>query len=189
MIDPVTIYVGIDPGTTSSGIAVIKDTGASVPSIVAADLLPNGDVMLTLRKLLRACNVAAASTGIAIEEVRSYGMAVGQTTFDTCVWSGALASAIQIFINPMWVIWLGRKADVCTTICQSTRAKDANIRQAMVDYYGVPGTKKERGPTYGVTADMWSALALATTAYRYASDPKCCPESVKRGFLVVQGVD
>jgi hypothetical protein len=45
------------------------------------------------------------------------------------------------------------------------RAKDQNIRQALIDRLGPPGTKKNPGPTYGVTSHMWSALAVAVTAH------------------------
>ena len=50
---------------------------------------------------------------------------------------------------------------VVTTICLNPRAKDSNIRQAMINKYGSPGTKKAPGVLYGVKRDMWQALGLA----------------------------
>jgi hypothetical protein len=43
------------------------------------------------------------------------------------------------------------------------KAKDANIRQALIDKIGPQGTKKDPGPTYGISKDVWSALAIAVT--------------------------
>ena len=54
-------------------------------------------------------------------------------------------------------------------LCGSAKAKDSNIRQAIIDRYGGDpkrciGTKKAPGPLYGISADQWAALALALTA-------------------------
>jgi len=52
-------------------------------------------------------------------------------------------------------------------LCGSARAKDTNIRQALIDRYGgsaAIGKKAAPGPLYGVSKDVWSALAVAVTA-------------------------
>ncbi|MGH7470493.1 MAG: hypothetical protein ACRENP_21315 [Longimicrobiales bacterium] len=49
-------------------------------------------------------------------------------------------------------------------LCKNPKAKDQNIRQALIDLLGAPGTKKNPGPTYGISGDAWSALAIAVTA-------------------------
>jgi len=49
------------------------------------------------------------------------------------------------------------------------RAKDANIRQALLDLIGPQGTKKTPGPTYGIKSHTWAALAVAV----YAANKKC----------------
>lgn len=96
---------------------------------------------------------------VVIEQVESFGMAVGREVFETVFWSGRFAQAC-----PARVRWdrLPRKA-VKLHLCQSMRAKDANIRQALLDRFGEKGTKKAPGPLYGIRADEWSALALAVT--------------------------
>jgi len=48
------------------------------------------------------------------------------------------------------------------------RAKDANIRQALIDRYGpgkdkAIGQKKTPGPLYGFKSHEWAALAVAVT--------------------------
>jgi hypothetical protein len=44
------------------------------------------------------------------------------------------------------------------------RAKDANIRQALIDRFGAVGTKKMPGPLFGVSSHYWAALAVAVYA-------------------------
>lgn len=100
---------------------------------------------------------------VAIEMVASYGMAVGKEIFDTVLWIGRFYEA-----------WLRRsgfapelvyRRDVKLHHCYSARATDANIRAAILDAYGgkdkAIGLKKTPGPLYGITADRWSALAIA----------------------------
>lgn len=94
---------------------------------------------------------------LAIEMIASYGMAVGETTFETCVWIGRY---IQHFNMPNVKIY---RKDVKMNLCGCTRAKDANVRQALIDRFGVVGTKKSPGFFYGFAGDMWSAYAVATT--------------------------
>ncbi len=102
----------------------------------------------------------------AIEMVASYGMPVGKTVFETCVWIGRF---IQAWGDDYTKIY--RKTDVCMHLCHSTRAKDSNIRQAIIDRYSPSGggktpqigIKSKPGPLYGVSKDIWSALAVAIT--------------------------
>ena len=103
--------------------------------------------------------------------VASYGMAVGKDVFETCVWIGRFAEAC------------GRDSDgeasqlvyrqpVKLHHCHSAKAKDSNIRQALVDRFapGQPnygkGTKAQPGWFHGFNADIWQAYALAV----YAAD-------------------
>ena len=52
-------------------------------------------------------------------------------------------------------------------LCGNPRAKDANIRQAIIDRFGgkaaAIGTKKNPGPLYGVSGDVWAAIAVGLT--------------------------
>jgi len=51
-------------------------------------------------------------------------------------------------------------------LCGSVRAKDSNIRQALIDRVGPQGKKHSPGPTYGLAKHDWAALAIAI----YVSD-------------------
>jgi hypothetical protein len=96
---------------------------------------------------------------LAIEMIASYGMAVGAEVFETCVWIGRLVAA---WAGPHTFV---HRREVKLHLCGDSRAKDANIRQALIDRYG-PGKEraigkvKAPGPLYGVTADQWSAVAV-----------------------------
>lgn len=93
-----------------------------------------------------------------IEMVASYGMAVGKEVFDTCVWIGRFIEVSKS--NKVNQIY---RKDVKMNLCNSMRAKDSNIRQALIDRFGVVGTKKNKGWFYGFKADIWSAYAVGVT--------------------------
>lgn len=94
----------------------------------------------------------------AIEMIASYGMPVGQTVFDTCVWIGRFVECMSKSDVKISLIF---RKDIKMHLCHTTRAKDSNVRQALIDRYGVPGVKKAPGRLYGVKKDLWSALAVA----------------------------
>jgi hypothetical protein len=93
------------------------------------------------------------------------GMAVGAEVFETCFWSGRFAE--RWFDNGGTWDRIKRH-QVKMHICGNMRAKDANIRTALIDMFGpgkekAIGTKKNPGPLYGVSGDVWQALAVAVT--------------------------
>ena len=98
---------------------------------------------------------------VVIEKIESYGMAVGAEVFDTVWWAGRFAEAA----SRVPVVMLPRRA-VKLALCGDSRAKDANIRQALIDRFGgsaAVGRKAAPGPLYGICRDVWSALAIAVT--------------------------
>lgn len=103
---------------------------------------------------------------VAIEQIRSYGMAVGADVLDTVFWSGRFAEAFYVY--PLRHELIPRRT-VKMHLCHNNAAKDSNIIQALRDRfaYGEPnygkGTKKEPGFFYGFAADIWQAFALAVT--------------------------
>lgn len=109
---------------------------------------------------------------LAIEGIASYGMAVGAEVFETCVWTGRfLQRWYDAARSPLLRARAHRvyRRDVKLHLCGSARAKDPNVRQALIDMYGpgkekAIGKKASPGPLYGVTSHVWSALAVAVTA-------------------------
>jgi hypothetical protein len=89
---------------------------------------------------------------LVIEQIESFGMPVGREVFETVFWAGRFAQAC-----PARVKWdrLPRKA-IKLHLCQSVRANDASIRQALIDKFGgseAIGKKATQGPLYGIRAD------------------------------------
>lgn len=146
--------LAIDPGTTESGWVVfidgrISDSGVS----------ENSDVLWRLIRTIEA-------DLLAVEMVASYGMPVGAEVFETVRWIGRFEQAwIEAHQNcPDYPVRMVYRKDVKMHLCGSVKAKDANIRQRLIDLLGPPGTKKAPGATYGVKSHAWPALAVAVTA-------------------------
>jgi len=101
---------------------------------------------------------------MAIEMIASYGMAVGATVFETCVWIGRFIDAFtQLDTNREDLYTRLTRAQVKVALCKQTKGvNDSVIRQRLIDLWGAPGTKKNPGPTYGIKSDAWAALGVAT---------------------------
>ena len=76
---------------------------------------------------------------VVIEMIASYGMPVGKEVFETCVWIGRFTQ--QTYEIGKEYKYIYRK-DEKMNICNSMKAKDSNIRQALIDRFGQVGTKK-----------------------------------------------
>ena len=154
--------LAIDPGNTESGWVVI-DLDTRRPIEFAKT--PNDEL---LDNLWYPLSGADDYDRVVVEMVASYGMAVGAEVFETCVWIGRFQEAAR----GRYEVELVKRQPVKLHHCHSSKAKDSNIRQALVDRFahGQPnhgkGTKAQPGWFYGFHADIWQAFALAV----YAAD-------------------
>lgn len=151
------MILAIDPGTTQSAFVAYENG-----DIIDKGILDNEELLEFLENKKAPVNDCSK---LYIEMVASYGMAVGKSVFETCVWIGRFTHA---FGNGRNYEFIYRK-DVKMHLCGQTKAKDANIRQAIMDRYGSEkaiaiGTKKAPGPLYGISKDVWAALGVAITA-------------------------
>lgn len=144
-----SMILAIDPGTTESGWCRMQDG-----RVLASGVETNEEMLESLKS-----HDGTPIHTVAIEMVASYGMAVGREVFETCVWIGRFQ---QAWHTPAAVRLIYRR-DVKLHLCGTAKAKDPNIRQALLDMLGPQGTKKAPGPTYGVKSHAWAALALAVT--------------------------
>ena len=174
---PQECVVAIDPGNKNSAFVVLED---GVPVDIG---LHDNEFILSLLDYLK---LVWPDSTLAIEMIACYGMPVGSEVFDTCVWIGRFTERWSSSIPPASAEYVFRK-DVKMNLCQNMRAKDANIRQALIDRFGGKeagvGTKKAPGPLYGIKKDIWSALAVGLT-YLDARDGRtreACDTSGREG--------
>lgn len=144
------ILLAIDPGSTQSAWLTMDELRK--PCEFAIE--PNEALLVRLRDWLEP-------THLAIETMFARGMPTAQEEFETQLWAGRFIEAFQYgeFTQV-------RRMDVKLVICGSVRAKDGNLRQALIDQFGgkamAIGTKRTPGPLHGIANDVWSALAIAT---------------------------
>ena len=148
--------LAIDPGNTESAYAIVN-----LPDF---QLLEFGKV--DNHRLLQDVPVyVGMADHFAIEMVASYGMPVGKDVFETCVWIGRFVQRAEKEYHFVY------RKDEKVRLCHDSRAKDSNIRQALIDRYAKfdfkngKGTKKEPDTFYGVSKDVWQAIAVAVTYY------------------------
>jgi hypothetical protein len=155
------IVIGIDPGTIESAWVKYE---TETQLIYCAHKWKNDAV----RGILHGLHAGDIDV-IGCEKVMCYGMPAGESLFETVYWTGIFresAEGIEFLRIP--------RKTVCAELCGSARAKDGNIRQALIDLFPATGggkcpqigTKGHPGPLYGISGDCWSALAVAITVGR-----------------------
>lgn len=152
--------LAIDPGNTESGYAVIE-----MPEFKLLDFgkVENNEL---IQKITRHIDFDR----VAFEMVACYGMPVGKDIFETCVWVGRFIQALIEEDMTSDINYIYRKEEKLT-LCGSLKAKDANIKQALVNRYAKhdfksgKGTKKNPDTFYGVSKDAWQAIAVGVTYY------------------------
>jgi len=150
--------LAIDPGPTESGWCVMLED-----AVLHSGVMPNAELLMYVQRNHFRVN----PTGLAIEMIASYGMPVGKEVFETCLWIGRF---VQAWHAPELVKLVYRK-DVKMHLCGTTKAKDGNVRQAIIDRYPASGggatpqigTKAKPGPLYGVSSHAWPAIGVALT--------------------------
>lgn len=109
----------VDPGPVKSGWVLLEDDKP-----VKHGWNDNGD----LRKWILTEAISGKLDELVIEDVTHMGMAVGKDVFETVRWSGRFdPDCLAKFID---------RKQVKLNLCGNPRAKDPNIRQAIIDRYG-----------------------------------------------------
>ena len=150
-----TVLLAIDPGTTQSGFVVFDGQ-----RVIESGVHQNEEVLRLL-----AASQERRITSLAIEMIACYGMGVGREVFETCVWIGRFQ---QAWHDPGAVRLVYRR-EVKLHLCESVKAKDANVWVALVDKFGgrdaAVGSKRAPGPLYGVKSHARAALGVAVTTF------------------------
>lgn len=162
--------LAIDPGNEESAYVVLD---SSIPKILDKGKLLNVELIKKIQvneiqTLLSNLNAAV------IEMYSSYGMPVGQTSLDTCVWIGIYKRQLDLYRVPTYLVF---RRTIKLHHCGSVTAGDSNVVKALINKYGQDNTKKRPNLFYvtpngtWMNGDIWSALALAT----YWVEPKDRP--------------
>jgi hypothetical protein len=142
-----TMILAIDPGTNESAFIRWDGTRVYEKGICSNE---------TMLDIIGLCD--PLQYHLLVEEIRSYGMAVGIETFTTVWWSGRF---VQRWSERCGTFEMIPRGEIKLHHCQSPRAKDGNVIRALKDRFGEKGTKKSPGLLYGIKSHEWQALALA----------------------------
>lgn len=164
-------FIGVDPGTDQTGICALFP-GDDTPKHIG--IVPNGELLDHASDIahdLATSWPAGISVNVGVEMIACYGMPVGREVFETCVWIGRFITEWPRLAAPVAMRRVYRR-EVKVHVCDSPRAKDGNIRQAIIDRYPKTGggktpqigTKADPGPLYGMKSHIWAALGVAITA-------------------------
>jgi hypothetical protein len=145
--------IAIDPGNEESAF-VIMDAETYKP--IEFHKIDNEKLANILPLFIEGYKIETC----IIESIASYGMPVGKSVFETCIYIGRLTQ-ICIYNNVKYEYMPRQRVKL--NLCNSVKAKDSNIRQALINRFGIVGTKKNQGFFYGFKADIWSAFAIGTT--------------------------
>lgn len=154
-------FIGIDPGNIESAYVVVAD---DLSEVLEKGKVENHELM----KLLTRFKLTYDIRYVAIEMIASYGMAVGASVFDTCVWIGRFK---EHCLKLLWEVEFVYRKEEKMLLCNSMKAKDSNIIQALIDRFAPntpnkgKGYKSNPGLFYGFKSDIWQAYAVAVTYY------------------------
>lgn len=144
------MILAIDPGPEQSAFVLYDDDRRGLD---AFGKVPNDEILGLLQNL--------RARVLVVEMIASYGMPVGREVFETCMWIGRF---VERWPDEYELLY---RAAVKMHLCGTMRAKDANVRAALMDAWGgkekAMGTKKQPGPLHGVKGDVWAALGVAVT--------------------------
>jgi hypothetical protein len=160
--------IGIDPGNEYSAFVYWDSIKGEM---IDKAKLPNHQFFFRVRSHIWGVS-SLDDVDVAIEVPSSYGMPVGQTTFDTCIFIGILKLMLeQKFIKPKFIFRGSVKMHHCHSI---TKVTDGAISAALRMKYGEDNTQKKPNKIYWnetmeknkadkyMNNDLWAAFAVAT---------------------------
>jgi len=150
------LIFSLDVGSTHTGYAILEGIGKlhrnkDYPTF---GKVPNEELQVLIFDWYSKCH-------FAIEYPKyQFGMPFHDTHIRMVEWVGRIMQMIEDLGGKYYRVFRYREGVV---MCNSPLTSDAKIRAAVIAIFGPPGTKKDPGPTYGVTGDVWQAIAVGTT--------------------------
>lgn len=154
--------LGIDPGTDQSAFTFWNPGNERIDQ---KGILDNNDILILLRE---TGEYPPSKLIVAIEDIECFGMPVGREVFETVRWTGRFQEVCAYYELQCSFI---KRSKIKNHLCHSSRAKDPNVRAALIERFGPPGVKNKPGLLYGIKTHIWSALSVAVTYGDYLKDP------------------
>jgi len=145
----------IDAGDTLSGFAILeaKDKLLRIPGELTFGKVSNEEILTLIKRWSGKCE-------FAIEFPYPKNNVVPFEVFAMTAWVGRMEQVILDCGVKSARIFRHREKSV---MCRSGSANDSQIRASVIDLLGGKGTKENPGPTFGVSADVWQAIAVGIT--------------------------
>ena len=154
------IILAIDGGTTQSGYCRMTDDNDGDYTLLEFGKIDN-------EKLLEIVENAEYDE-MVYEQFQSYNMPVGKSTILSVEWNGRFVQAAYSRKKPYSFVY---RVEEKMHFCNSVKAKDTNIRKALIERYAKfdfksgHGTKKNPDYFYGVSNDAWSGIAICVLRF------------------------
>tara|TARA_R100000322_G_scaffold109271_1_gene69806 strand:+ start:339 stop:899 length:561 start_codon:yes stop_codon:yes gene_type:complete len=117
-------FLSIDAGTNESACLLMKDDAQDVMKVEYHAILPN-DAMLRI--------IEEHYSHVVIEDITNMGMPVGRDVFETVRWTGRFQQVAESKGGKVDYI---PRTRIKINLCGTARAKDPNVRQALIDRFG-----------------------------------------------------
>ena len=153
------VVFAIDPGNEYSAYCIMNDQY----ELISFEKILNKQLMTTMKTHLDENKEHISD--VVIERVASYGMPVGREVFETCEWIGRFSQEAEKKVPVNYIY----RRDEKLYLCFDSKAKDSNIRAALIerfakhDFKNGRGTKNNPDYFYGVSKDVWAAISVAVT--------------------------
>ena len=159
------LIIGIDPGPERSALVALRTVADNVHGfeVATAEFATNEAIRGGLRRLV----MVSASALLAVEEFRIYGRKrVARDGLLTIRWSGRFE---ELFLSvPCGCRRSFQYVSYRRAACHhaaGSNPKESDVRAALVERFGPPGTKKAPGFLYGMTSKGHHFSALAVAVY------------------------
>ncbi len=147
------MIIAIDPGNMQSAW-LFYDNGR--PEEFGIE--PNEELLNRIRFWTHRL---AKGTVLVVETFRPMGQPLYWQLIETAIWIGRF---VEAWGGPFEYV---TRNEAKHHVCGATNRKDGNVRAALIDKWGgkekAVGKKASPGILYGISKDVWAALAVAVT--------------------------